>query len=257
VSAADGGRWLSLAAGSPASVPRKPSNAGKKSLLDRPCRYSSGNTSVIFGDLRHHAGRIAEEENLLRSPVVSSTRLSLTRDARTSTAPADVSTWRSSAWPLRTTNLRPLIQLADVGRDVGGDLGLQRRGQHQPPPSRTISSMKYPPSTGPAGASATLVTTVSTGVPRDPRWRAGLTRFLDFGLVGRVRPRRSSTGFAVCQARDPGPGRVYYVRKIDEGKTPTEARRALKRRLANVLYRHILKDQQRLLATGLNTQRRS
>ena len=25
---------------------------------------------------------------------------------------------------------------------------------------------------------------------------------------------------AVCQARDPGPGRGYYLRKISEGKTP-------------------------------------
>jgi transposase len=49
---------------------------------------------------------------------------------------------------------------------------------------------------------------------------------------------------AVCQARDPGPGRTYYLRKISEGKTPAEARRALKRRLANVIYRHILRDQQ-------------
>jgi transposase len=48
---------------------------------------------------------------------------------------------------------------------------------------------------------------------------------------------------AVCQARDPGPGRTYYLPKISEGKTPTEARRALKRRLANVIYRHIQKDQ--------------
>lgn len=54
---------------------------------------------------------------------------------------------------------------------------------------------------------------------------------------------------AVCQLRDPGPGRVYYLPKIDEGKTPAEARRALKRRLANLIYRHILKDQQRRPAT--------
>ncbi|WP_319460496.1 IS110 family transposase [Micromonospora sp. RTP1Z1] len=53
---------------------------------------------------------------------------------------------------------------------------------------------------------------------------------------------------AVCQARDPGPGRVYYLRKISEGKTPAEARRALKRRLANVIYRHIQKDQKRRFA---------
>jgi hypothetical protein len=50
-----------VAADRPASVPRKPSSAGVKSLLDKPCRYSSGNTSVIFGDLRHQAGRTAEE----------------------------------------------------------------------------------------------------------------------------------------------------------------------------------------------------
>jgi transposase len=50
---------------------------------------------------------------------------------------------------------------------------------------------------------------------------------------------------AICQARDPGPGRTYYLRKIAENKTPSEARRALKRRLANVIYRQLLKDQRR------------
>jgi transposase len=50
---------------------------------------------------------------------------------------------------------------------------------------------------------------------------------------------------AVCQARDPGPGRIYYLRKLSEGKTLAEARRALKRRLANVVYRRILADQRR------------
>ena len=50
---------------------------------------------------------------------------------------------------------------------------------------------------------------------------------------------------AVCQARDSGPGRRYYLRKLSEGKTPAEARRALKRRLANVIYRRILADQRR------------
>jgi transposase len=50
---------------------------------------------------------------------------------------------------------------------------------------------------------------------------------------------------AVCQARDPGPGRTYYLRKLSEGKTPAEARRALKRRLANVIYRRIVADQRR------------
>jgi hypothetical protein len=84
-----------VAAESPWLVPRNCSSAGAKSEVDRPCRYSSGNTSDTCGDLRHQAGRIAEE-NRLRSPLVSSTRLSLTRGCRTGTAPAAVVTSRST-----------------------------------------------------------------------------------------------------------------------------------------------------------------
>jgi hypothetical protein len=50
---------------------------------------------------------------------------------------------------------------------------------------------------------------------------------------------------AVTQARDPGPGRDHYRRKLTEHKTPKEARRSLKRRLANTIYRRILADHQR------------
>jgi hypothetical protein len=97
---------MTTAADRPDPLPRKLSSAGTKSWLDNPCRYSSGSTSLIFGDLRHQAGRIAEA-NRLRSPVTSSTRLSLTRGATTSTAPAEVSTRRGCACPLRTTSRRP------------------------------------------------------------------------------------------------------------------------------------------------------
>jgi transposase len=51
---------------------------------------------------------------------------------------------------------------------------------------------------------------------------------------------------AVTQARDPGPGRNHYRRKIAEHKTAKEARRSLKRRISNAIYRRILADQQRL-----------
>jgi hypothetical protein len=85
-----------VAADRPWLVPRNCSSAGAKSPLDRPCRYSSGSTSATRGDFRAQAGRIAEE-NRLRSPVTSSVRLSLTRGARTGTAPAAVVTSRS-AW---------------------------------------------------------------------------------------------------------------------------------------------------------------
>jgi transposase len=50
---------------------------------------------------------------------------------------------------------------------------------------------------------------------------------------------------AVCQIRDPGPGQAYYQRKLAEGKTPAEARRALKRRISDAIYRHLLTDHQR------------
>ncbi|MCH8572158.1 IS110 family transposase [Nesterenkonia sp. AY15] len=51
---------------------------------------------------------------------------------------------------------------------------------------------------------------------------------------------------AVCQIQHGGLGRDYYLKKLAEGKTPRKARRALKRRLSNVIYRKILKD----LSTG-------
>jgi transposase len=47
---------------------------------------------------------------------------------------------------------------------------------------------------------------------------------------------------AVCQIRDPSPGQAYYRRKLDQAKTPEEARRSLKRHLANVVYRHLVTD---------------
>ena len=84
-----------VAADKPWSEPRNCSSAGPKSELDRPCRYSSGNTSATRGDFRDHAGKIAEA-NRFRCPVTSSTRLSLTRGCRTGTAPAAVVTSRGS-----------------------------------------------------------------------------------------------------------------------------------------------------------------
>ena len=47
---------------------------------------------------------------------------------------------------------------------------------------------------------------------------------------------------AVCQLRYPGPGRVYYDKKRDEGKTSKEAIRALKRRISDAVYRQLKED---------------
>ena len=62
----------------PADEPRNWPRAGTKSPDDRPCKYSSGSTSVTLGVLRAQAGRIAEL-NRFRSPVTASVCLSLSR----------------------------------------------------------------------------------------------------------------------------------------------------------------------------------
>ncbi|MFV0318509.1 MAG: transposase, partial [Microthrixaceae bacterium] len=48
---------------------------------------------------------------------------------------------------------------------------------------------------------------------------------------------------AVSKLRHDSPGRAYYGRKIAEGKTTKEAIRALKRRLSDVIHRHLVADQ--------------
>ena len=60
---------------------------------------------------------------------------------------------------------------------------------------------------------------------------------------------------AVCQARDPGPGRDHYRRKLAEAKAPAEARRGLKRQLSNVVYKHLVADQRAAIASTTDLQR--
>ncbi|MFE4254794.1 transposase [Streptomyces sp. NPDC056910] len=70
---------------------------------------------------------------------------------------------------------------------------------------------------------------------------------LDASSGKNTRPRLNTGGnralnsvlhiIAICQIRDGGRGQDYYLRKITEGKTPSEARRTLKRRQSNVVYR--------------------
>ncbi len=49
---------------------------------------------------------------------------------------------------------------------------------------------------------------------------------------------------AVTQIRFPTPGRVYYDKKLAEGKTKKEALRALKRHISDAVYRRLVTDQQ-------------
>jgi hypothetical protein len=48
---------------------------------------------------------------------------------------------------------------------------------------------------------------------------------------------------AICQIRQTNSqGRIYFERRVAEGKTKKEAIRALKRHLSNAVYRQLLLD---------------
>ncbi len=50
---------------------------------------------------------------------------------------------------------------------------------------------------------------------------------------------------AITQLRYPNTeGRIFYERKLEEGKSKKEAIRSLKRRLSDVVYRHLQADRQ-------------
>jgi transposase len=83
---------------------------------------------------------------------------------------------------------------------------------------------------------------------------------IEFSSGGRITHRLSRRGnrrlnhalhcAAITQIRHRhSPGRGYYERKLAEGKTPREAIRALKRRLSDVVWRHLIADAQRLPST--------
>jgi transposase len=82
---------------------------------------------------------------------------------------------------------------------------------------------------------------------------------IEFSSGGRVTHRLSRRGnrrlnhalhcAAITQIRHRhSPGRSYYDRKLAEGKTPREAIRALKRRLSDVAWRHLVADVRRVAA---------
>ena len=55
---------------------------------------------------------------------------------------------------------------------------------------------------------------------------------------------------AVTQVRNDTPGRVFYLRKQDEGKTRKEAMRALKRHISDAVYQRLINDTRCLLYTS-------
>jgi transposase len=52
----------------------------------------------------------------------------------------------------------------------------------------------------------------------------------------------STSQLSVTQLRHDTAGRIYYQKKIAEGKTPKEAIRALKRRISDAVYNRLMAD---------------
>ena len=100
--------------------------------MDRPCRYSSGNTSATRGDFRDHAGKIAEENrlplpgHLIDALVVDPRLTDLHRTRRRGHLPRLM----EAVADHQPTTVG--VDLAAVRLDIGRDLGLQRRRQHLP-----------------------------------------------------------------------------------------------------------------------------
>jgi transposase len=110
-----------------------------------------------------------------------------------------------------------------------------------------------------------IVAGMLIGYTGDPTRFATANRFasytgtapIEFSSGGRVTHRLSRRGnrrlnhalhiAAITQIRHPhSPGRAYYDRKVTEGKTPREAIRALKRRLSDIVWRHLIADAHRV-----------
>ncbi|MFJ9447419.1 transposase [Kitasatospora sp. NPDC101235] len=105
-----------------------------------------------------------------------------------------------------------------------------------------------------------VIATELRGPDKESASGSATTRELAASSGNNVRHRLNTGGnralnsvlhvIAVVQIRDGGHGQEYYQRKIAEGKTPSEARRALKRRLSNVVYRIMKRDRRTQLAAA-------
>jgi transposase len=113
-----------------------------------------------------------------------------------------------------------------------------------------------------------IIAAMLIGYSGDPTRFATASRYaaytgtapIEFSSGGRITHRLSRRGnrrlnhalhcAAIVQIRHRhSPGRAYYDRKLAEGKTPREAIRALKRRISDVVWRHLIADARRAATT--------
>ncbi len=120
--------------------------------------------------------------------------------------------------------------------------------------AETGTSLTDLPGIGPSGAARLLVEIgdITRFPDRDHFASWNGTALIDASSGDQVRHRLSRAGnrqinrtlhiMATVQLRNPGPGRTYFDRRKAEGKTSMEAMRALKRRLSDIVFRHLVDD---------------
>jgi transposase len=120
--------------------------------------------------------------------------------------------------------------------------------------AETGTTLTALPGIGPSGAARLLVEIgdITRFPNRDHFASWNGTAPIDASSGDQVRHRLSRAGnrqinrvlhiMATVQLRNPGPGRTYFDRRKAEGKTSMEAMRALKRRLSDIVYRHLVDD---------------
>jgi transposase len=133
--------------------------------------------------------------------------------------------------------------------------------------AETGTTLTNLPGIGPSGAARLLVEIgdITRFPDRDHFASWNGTAPIDASSGDQVRHRLSRAGnrqinrvlhiMATVQLRNPGPGRDYFDRRKAEGKTSMEAMRALKRRLSNIVYRHLVDDAIAHKATSPGGQR--
>lgn len=100
---------------------------------------------------------------------------------------------------------------------------------HAGNPARFASADKF------AAYNGTAPVERSSGDPNNKIWRLSrrgnrtMNHAIHIAAVTQIRHRHSA-------------GRAFYDRKLDEGKTPKKALRALKRRISDSVYRHLITD---------------
>src|SRR3954447_19842613 len=82
------------------------------------------------------------------------------------------------------------------------------------------------------------------------QWGSGGDIHDRVNLGGNRRLNHSLHIACITHARDPGPGRDFYLRKLAEAKTKKEAMRALKRRISDSVYRQLLAAGRGAVGTG-------